>query len=71
MTSLEFKAMRKDLGLSQEQLADLIGYSRQQVINWEKGKYDVPRVVTLCMTLLTISGEKTLAKIMKTAGYQL
>ena len=44
---------RKDKGLSQEALAELVGVSRQAVSKWETGesKPDVDKLMALCSTL--------------------
>jgi transcriptional regulator with XRE-family HTH domain len=38
MDGLEIKKKREELGLTQKELADLIGASRETIINYEKGK---------------------------------
>src|SRR5690606_22957073 len=38
MDALEIKQKREELGLTQKELADLIGASRETIINYEKGK---------------------------------
>ena len=48
----EFKTIRKGLGYTQEQVGDLLGYSRRMVINWESGEHDIPKVVSLCLRLM-------------------
>lgn len=52
MKAEEFKKIRKELGYTQEQLAQLLGYTRRMVINWERGDNDVPKVVSLCLGLM-------------------
>ena len=52
MTSIELKTNRKRLGLTQQQFAGMIGYSRQSVSSWEKDEYDVPKVIALVITLM-------------------
>ena len=42
MDGLEIKQKREKLGLTQKELADLIGASRETIINYEKGK-PIPR----------------------------
>ena len=55
MNGTELKAIRKKLGISQEELSELLGYTMRRVGNWERGDYDVPRVVELVMKLLEAS----------------
>jgi len=52
MTAKQFKIARKKLGMTQKEMAALLGYSREQVAYWEGGKYEVPKVVELCLGLL-------------------
>ncbi len=42
MDGIEIKKKREELGLTQKELADLIGASRETIINYEKGK-PIPR----------------------------
>ena len=44
MTHTQMKQARKQLGLTQEQLADEIGASLASVRNWEQGRCKVNRV---------------------------
>ena len=44
MTHTKIKQARKQLGLTQEQLADEIGASLASVRNWEQGRCKVNRV---------------------------
>ena len=44
MTHTQIKQARKQLGLTQEQLADEIGASLASVRNWEQGRCKVNRV---------------------------
>jgi DNA-binding transcriptional regulator YiaG len=37
MTPREIKKLRKDLGITQQQLADQIGAARESVARWEAG----------------------------------
>lgn len=43
------KAYRKELGLTQEQAAEMLGVSRQAVVNWERGETlpDIENVIKL------------------------
>lgn len=42
MTPAEFKVIRKNYKLTQEQMAKQLGVSRLTVFNWEKGKFAIP-----------------------------
>jgi transcriptional regulator with XRE-family HTH domain len=44
---------REAAGLSQQQLADLIGISRRSIVNYEGGKHDPSRPVVLSWALAT------------------
>ena len=57
MKAEEFKKIRKELGYTQEQVAELLGYTRRMVINWERGDNDVPKVVNLCLRLMVKCGD--------------
>lgn len=52
MTAAEFKAIRKQKGYTQETLAAKLGYSRQHIINYERGHYPITKIVALVVTLL-------------------
>ena len=58
MKAEEFKKIRKQLGYTQEGLAEKLGYTRRMVINWEHGDNDVPKVVRLCLRLMVKNGYK-------------
>lgn len=60
MTGEEFKKLRKKLNLTQTQCGDLLGYSRQQVLNWEKNKYAVDKSAGMVLTLLERIGDPEL-----------
>jgi transcriptional regulator with XRE-family HTH domain len=49
MTAEEFKAQRLALGLTQLQLAPLLGVSERMVIYYERGVHPIPRPVQLLM----------------------
>ena len=57
MKAQEFKKIRKQLGYTQEGLAEKLGYTRRMIINWEHGENDVPKVVSLCLRLLVKIGD--------------
>ncbi len=48
----ELKKMRQTLGLSQEQLAEKLGYTRRSVIRYEDGSSPVPAVVEMALKQL-------------------
>ena len=52
LTPIEFKQIRKDLGYTQADLAEIIGYSRTQVGNFERGTYEIGTTVSLLLRLL-------------------
>lgn len=61
MTGAELRDLRSRLGLSQDQLAQALGVSRSQVVNWEQGRdrhtgrpAPVPRAIELAVRYLLI-----------------
>ena len=52
MTSLEFKQARQNLGLTQVQLADTLGMTRQHISFLERGIRDVQKQTVLAMKYL-------------------
>ena len=48
----ELRFLRKRLDLSQKGLADLLGYSDQQVRRWEKGEAEMPSPASRLLRLL-------------------
>ena len=48
--------MRQALGLSQEQLAEKLGYTRRSVIRYEDGSSPVPSVVEMALKQLADAG---------------
>lgn len=54
MKNLRLKAARADMGLSQQQLADLVGVSRQTINAIEKGDYNP--TVNLCIAICRALG---------------
>ena len=54
MKNLRLKASRADKGLSQQQLADLVGVSRQTINAIEKGDYNP--TVNLCIAICRALG---------------
>lgn len=45
MTPAEFKALRQDMDLTQEELAERLGKSQRMVRYWESGKFAIPVLV--------------------------
>ena len=60
MKNLKMKSARAALDLSQQQLADLVGVSRQTINAIEKGGYNP--TINLCLKICHILG-KTLAEL--------
>jgi len=52
MKGIEFKQLRQALGLSQEQLAAKLGYTRRSVIRYEDGSSPIPAVVEMALQQL-------------------
>ena len=52
MTKQEFKKIRTDLGLSQEQLGKAFGRERRQIIRYEMGDMEIPPWVDLAFESL-------------------
>ena len=53
MTPQAFRAARADLGLTQKQLANKIGYTWQMISLYENGHQPVPKVVRLALQALS------------------
>ena len=66
MTGTELKALRRRLGLSQEQLADRLGMGRSQIGNYERGTrwgsgrpaVVIPKVVELALAKIEEDAER-------------
>ena len=57
MTKEEFKIIRKKLGLTQSELAELLYYQNKTVIcNIEAGRYPIGDLYATCMHLLEQNG---------------
>ena len=73
MTPEQFQNIRKELGYTQDQLALVIGYSRTQVGNIERGQYGVERTLALLMFLLLRTSrkkrEESIYQVWKEYGY--
>ena len=52
MTPQELKTKRRELGLTQQQLADKIGYTVRQVNKYENDWIDIPQVVEMAINSL-------------------
>ena len=52
MTAHELVLIRTQLGLSQEALAESLGYSRNSVARWETNRRPIRSIVALRMTQL-------------------
>lgn len=52
MTGKRFKQIRRKLGLSQSQLAKLLGVWPNTVAHWDRGDKPIPGPIELCMKLL-------------------
>jgi len=64
MKAAEFKKIRKELGYTQEQLAKIIGYSRQHVNNYENEKYEIEKAIGLLLKFMQQASDKTRADIL-------
>ena len=53
MTSEEFKALRRDMDLTQEELAEKLSKSIRMVRYWENGKFIIPPLVAHYMQYIT------------------
>lgn len=52
MTPSELRAIRTDLGLTQDALATTLGVSRRAVVYWEQGDRPIPQPVAMLLQLL-------------------
>ncbi len=52
MTNLEFRALRKRLGLTQAQLAERLGIGPRQIWEYESGNTTVPKMTELAMVTI-------------------
>jgi len=48
------KKARKELGLSQVELAKKLGFSQNTISDWEKGKYEPKIIVIQAITLMLV-----------------
>ena len=65
MNGEEFKTARKALGLTQAQMGDLVGVSRQSVINWEKEIHPIDKAVILVIKIMQASSKAMQERIIK------
>jgi transcriptional regulator with XRE-family HTH domain len=62
MKGKKLKAQRAALGLTQVQLAEILGVQPNTVARWENGVLDIPKVVVLAMETVGRSLGKTRSK---------
>jgi transcriptional regulator with XRE-family HTH domain len=62
MTGKRFKQIRLELGMTQAQLAKLLGVWENTVAHWDRGDKPIPGPVELCMKLLLEKKEKETKK---------
>lgn len=53
MSPNDFKDIRTKLGYTQQELADIIGYTRTQINNFEIGAHPIDKAIVLLVTLMT------------------
>jgi len=58
MTGKRFRQIRRKLGLSQSQLAKLLGVWPNTVAIWDRGEKPIPVMVELCLKLLLEKKQK-------------
>jgi DNA-binding XRE family transcriptional regulator len=54
MDTDELRQRRKALGMTQEQLARVLGVSRQSVFMWESGRTAIPALLELALRCLEL-----------------
>jgi DNA-binding XRE family transcriptional regulator len=62
METKEFKTIRSELGLTQQQLADLLEVQRNTVARYETGVLTIPKTVELAVRNLHCQKKKKAAK---------
>ena len=62
MKGKKLKAQRAALGLTQAQLAKILGVQPNTVARWENGVLDIPKVVVLALETVERSLGKTRSK---------
>ena len=68
MTSIEFKAIREDLGLTQAELADWLGMAQPHISRIERGERQPTRQQAAAIRLLRITFSKNGAILPVTKG---
>jgi len=63
MTGKRFKQIRTRLGMTQAELAELLGVWTNTVAHWDRGDKDIPGPVDLAMRLLLEKAEGAGGKI--------
>lgn len=59
MEGKELKKIRKELNLTQTELADILGVKMNTVYRWESGILDVPKYIELAMQ--TVKSQKKIS----------
>lgn len=54
MTGEEMRFLRTEMGKTQEELAETMGYDRQQIARWEKGLVEIPRSIDILMRTISV-----------------
>ena len=54
LTADSFRAWREHMGVSQKQLGDWLGTSARTVKNYETGRSEIPRSITLACAALSL-----------------
>ena len=52
MTGQQIRRMRKELDLSQEDLAKKLGLNRRTIIRWENGEIEIGKVEEIALTAI-------------------
>lgn len=54
MLGEEMRFLRTEMGKTQEELSETIGYDRQQIARWEKGSVEIPHVVDIIVRTIAV-----------------